>query len=259
MQSELTTLLEDAPSESATLFDDHRKSLSARFRAVTSTTHRRLDAWMVEQGGRPAGGFRWSPATARRTLGNAALRRMERAPSPSIFYAVDEEITDQLLRCASGYAKRGSLADWLAGLDASERALVTSEATNWASTLYEVYTGIELPVYVSPSDAFYDVAKARTTLRGRRDLVVQRNDQRIILRFRSGSPGKSAGPGLRSDLVIDTLAHHDGLAPARLIGVWPEAGVCLAVDGTLDDLRAGARDLVRTAVVQRRFELEKAA
>jgi len=32
----------------------------------------------------------------------------------------------------------------------------------------------------------------------------------------------------------------------------PEAGVCLSVDGTMSDLRSGARDLVRTAVAQRR-------
>jgi hypothetical protein len=57
---------------------------------------------------------------------------------------------------------------------------------------------------------------------------------------------------LRADLTIEALADHDGLAPVRYIGLWPEAGVCLSVDGTMSDLRSGARDLVRTAVAQRR-------
>ena len=52
---------------------------------------------------------------------------------------------------------------------------------------------------------------------------------------------------------------HEGFAPARLIGLWPEAGVCLCVDGTMTDLRAGARDLVRTAVAQRRQRTPLAA
>jgi hypothetical protein len=41
--------------------------------------------------------------------------------------------------------------------------------------------------------------------------------------------------------------------------VWPEAGVVLCVDGSMADLRAGARDLVRTAVVQRRGRMALAA
>ncbi len=108
------------------------------------------------------------------------------------------------------------------------------------------------PWSVATSDAYYDVASARTTLRARRDLIVRNEGTRTIVRVRSGAPGKSAGPGLRADLTVDALADHDGLAPARLIGLWPEAGVCLCVDGTMADLRAGARDLVRTAVAQRR-------
>jgi hypothetical protein len=81
----------------------------------------------------------------------------------------------------------------------------------------------------------------------------------VVLRVRSGSPGKSAGPGLRSDLTIDTLANPKGIAPRRFIGVWPDAGVALSVDGTMADLRAGARDLVRTAVVQERRHHQMAA
>jgi hypothetical protein len=60
-------------------------------------------------------------------------------------------------------------------------------------------------------------------------------------------------------MTIDALAHVDGIAPSRFIGLWPEAGVLLSVDGTMSDLRAGARDLVRTAVVQRRARLAIAA
>ena len=71
--------------------------------------------------------------------------------------------------------------------------------------------------------------------------------------------GKSSGPGLRCDLTIDALASPTGTAASRFIGVWPDAGVCLSVDGTMADLRAGARDLVRTAVVQQRGQMLKAA
>jgi len=42
--------------------------------------HRRLDAWSVERAGRSSNVFRWSPATARRVLGNASLRRLATQP-----------------------------------------------------------------------------------------------------------------------------------------------------------------------------------
>jgi hypothetical protein len=159
----------------------------------------------------------------------------------------------------SGYARGGSLAYYLADSSPSVRALICAEAANWANQLGEAAQSLECPWSVSLSDAYYDVARARTTLRGRRDLLVNREASRVLLRVRSGSPGRSAGPGLRADLTIDALADPVGVAASRIIGLWPEAGVVLSVDGTMEDLRAGARDLVRTAVAQQRHRLVKAA
>lgn len=250
-KDDVNDLVESSPAESAQLNDEHRASLSARFRAVSVPGHRRLDAWGVERAGRSGAQFRWSPGTARRSLGNAALRRATMQPI-TIRDAVRDELGEQMLRAASGYSRSGSLSHWLAGAPHPVIGLVTAEAVNWSTQLHEIAQWLEAPWTIPMSDAYYDVATARTTLRARRDLVVQRDGARVVLRVRSGSPGKSAGPGLRADLTIEALSDHDGVAPARVIGLWPEAGVCLSVDGTMSDLRSGARDLVRTAVVQRR-------
>jgi hypothetical protein len=255
----LNRLIDEAPSEPATLTDDHRRSLTARFRAVPTNEHQRLDAWMVERAGRPSGPFRWSPATARRSVGNAALRRTVIDPSLTRFGAVDAEVTDQLLRYASGYARGGSLAWYLANCSSAVLGLVSAEAANWATQLAEAAESLRYPWTVATSDAYYDVARARTSLRGRRDLIVTTAQHRILMRVRAGSPGKSAGPGLRADLTIDALADPGGKSAARVIGLWPEAGVVLSVDGTMMDLRSGARDLVRTAVASQRHHLARAA
>jgi hypothetical protein len=249
--SDLNDLVEEAPTEPAHLSDAHRASLSTRFRAVGVPGHRRLDAWGVERAGRSGNAFRWSPSTARRVLGNASLRRMANRPV-SVRDAVRDELGDQMLRATSGYARSGSLSNWLASAPHPVIGLVTAEAVNWATQLQEISQWLETPWEIPTSDAYYDVASARTTLRARRDLIVRNEGTRTIVRVRSGAPGKSAGPGLRADLTIEALADHDGVAPVRYIGLWPEAGVCLSVDGTMSDLRAGARDLVRTAVAQRR-------
>jgi hypothetical protein len=256
---QLNELIASSSPGNARLTDDHRRSLAARFRGVGASEHRRLDAWSVEQAGRSGGTFHWSPATARRALGNAALRRMAARPGLSTLDAIHDEVTDQMLRAVAGYARSGSLASWLASVPSAVVALASSEAQNWVAQTFEVTEHLAHPWRMAPSDAYYDVATARTTLRGRRDLVIGDDDARTIVRFRAGSPGKSAGPGLRADLTIETLAHPDGVAPSRIIGIWPEAGVSLCVDGTMADLRAGARDLVRTAVVQHRLRTLKAA
>jgi hypothetical protein len=214
---------------------------------------------MVERAGKPSRAFRWSPAAARRVLGNAALRRTLVDPSMTTYRAVEEEMDDQLLRAVSGYARAGSLASYLAQSSPSVRALIVAEAANWATQLGEAAESLSHPWSVAVSDAYYDVSRARTTLRGRRDLVVQRDSSRQLLRVRSGAPGKSAGPGLRADLTIDALADVEGIAATRIIGLWPEAGVVLSVEGTMEDLRAGARDLVRTAVAHERHHFVKAA
>jgi len=250
-KSDLNDLVSGALADPVQLTDVHRASLSTRFRAVSVPGHRRLDAWSVERAGRSGNAFRWSPGTARRVLGNASLRRMATQPA-SVRDAVRDELGDQMLRAASGYSRSGSLSHWLASAPHPVIGLVTAEAVNWATQLQEIAEWLEASWAVPASDAYYDVASARTTLRARRDLVVHNDETRTVVRVRSGSPGKSAGPGLRADLTIEALADHDGLAPVRYIGLWPEAGVCLSVDGTMSDLRSGARDLVRTAVAQRR-------
>jgi len=241
----------------STLTDDHRRSLSGRFRAVSLDSHRRLDAWSVERAGRASDAFRWSPTTARRTLGNAALRR-RRDERTTITDAVGDEIAAHLLRAASGHARAGSLGSWLSSAHRAHVAIVMAESIDWATQLHDVAVQLDVPWLIA-ADAFVDVAGARTSLRARRDIEVPRGNDRVIIRVRGGAPGKSAGPGLRTELVIDALADPTGLAAARYIGLWPDAGLCLAVDGTMNDLRAGARDLVRTAVAQRRARLPQAA
>jgi hypothetical protein len=250
-------LIATAPRPTS-LTDDHHSSLRARFRAVSIDSHRRLDAWSVERAGRPPDPFRWSPTTARRTIGNAALLR-RRDDRLTITNAVADEIAEQLLRATSGHARGGSLASWLASAHRTHVAIVMAESVNWATQLVDLASRLDAPWQTCATDAFVDVAGARTSLRARRDIEVRHGAERVLIRVRGGAPGKSAGPGLRADLVIDALADPAGLAPARYIGLWPDAGLCLAVDGSMDDLRAGARDLVRTAVAQRRARPAQAA
>ena len=193
-KSDLLELITTAPTETVHLSDEHRASLSTRFRAVSVPGHRRLDAWGVERAGRAGSTFRWSPASARRVLGNASLRRMTTRPV-SVRDAVRDELGDQMLRATSGYSRSGSLSHWLASAPHPVIGLVTAEAVNWATQLQEIAQWLEVPWEVASSDAYYDVASARTTLRARRDLIVRAEETRTIVRVRSWVAGQERGTG----------------------------------------------------------------
>lgn len=255
----LARLVDSAPAGPAVLTDDHRRSLAARFRAVPDPAHRRLDAWTVETAGRSSAAFRWTPAAARRNLATAALRRVVTAPGLTMVDAVNRSLDAQVARAQTGQARAGSLAAWLDTLDAAVRGLVVAEAVGWAGAVLEVARGVQTAWTIAASDTYYDVAGARTTLRGRRDLEVAHDESRVVVRLRAGAPGPSAGAGLRVDLVVAALGDPAGVAPSRVVGWWPEAGVVLGVDGSMESLRAGARDLVRAAVVTRRRRVPLAA
>ena len=235
-----------------TITSEQRDALAARFRSIPTDHHRRLDAWMVEKAGAQSNDFAWSPITARRVLGNAALRYVERTPQLSYSEAVYEALADQLDRAARGHARTGSLGQWIANLDNPIVGIVVAEATTWATQMHQIMSRLGPEVAMASVDAYYDVAGARTTLRGRRDALIKSEESRIVVRFRSGLPGRTAGSGLRADLAVDALANPLGRVAHKIIGIWPEAGVALALDGTTETLRAGARDLVRSAIVEHR-------
>jgi hypothetical protein len=251
------TLIATAPVGELHLTLEHRATLAARLQSIPTTDHRRLDAWMVEHSGAEPGSFRWSPTTARRVLASASLRRA-RLDNHQLSQAVEDEVTDYLLRAAAGQCTPGSLGHWLAGLSLSELALVRNDARNWATTLDEVASSLGGEWRLCASDAYYAVAGARTTLRGRRDLVLETDTQRIVVRVRPGTPPKSAGAGLRCDLLVDALAHPEGRVASRFLGIWPESGVTLAVDAAMPDVRAGGRDLLRAAITLHRNQVEHA-
>lgn len=251
--STLRQLVQRPVPPGALVTDEQRVTLATRFRAVAGVRRRRLDAWSCESGASPSP-FRWTPHHARRAIGRAGLRRYQSHAASSLTAGVADEIDELFVRAAAGFARPGSLAHWITGLPPAAVAATGAQAVSWATTALVTLEPICDDWRVCESDAFYDVAAARTTLRGRRDAVIE-GDARTILRLRPGHPGPAAGSGLRADLAIDALCDREGRAAGRIVGLWPDAGIALGLDGTAEDVRAGARALVRAAVRQQRAAL----
>ncbi len=212
---------------------------------------------MVERRGDAGRSFMWSPITARRTIGNTALRQS--GEIGHLLDAIHDVIDEHLSRASRGYARPGSLGHWLAQQPSAVLAIVAAEALTWGTTALETLESFETPYIIAQSDAYYDVAGARTSLRGRRDALINTPTGRTVVRLRTGMPSPTAIAGLRADLTIDAFANVEGRAAQRIVGVWPDAGIALAVDGTESVVRAGARDLLRVLITQFRQHTSAAA
>jgi len=144
-----------------------------------------------------------------------------------------------------GVLEERSLSHWLASAPHPVIGLVTAEAVNWATQLQEIAEWLDATWEVPTSDAYYDVASARTTLRAVEtsscEPVNLGPSFAFVVDHRARVPDRGCAP-------ISRL--RPGRPRRRSSGAlhrpMAEAGVCLSVDGTMSDLRSGARDLVRT-------------
>ena len=175
-------------------------------------------------------------------------------PLSTITGAVRDELADQMLRAASGYARDGSLSHWLASAPHPVIGLVTAEAVNWATQLQEITDGLHsnrgrshqaTPTTTSPPLARRCALVATSSL-----IATRRADHRAraLAVRRARAPDRVCGPISRSTRSPTTTAWR----PRATSGSGPRRASVSRVDGTMADLRAGARDLVRTAVAQRR-------
>jgi len=255
-ERDINDLIATAPESDALLLDQVVR-FSTRVKSIASPSARFIDAWAVEQAGKPSTPFVWRATTARRLIATNALKRV-RQGAP-ILDAVRAEIDEHLALGVRGETRGGSLGQWLSSLPQADLGIVCAEAVNWTTALIETQHMLGDAATPADADAYFNVSGAKTTLRARRDFTIGEGADRVIVRVRSGVPGKTAGAGLRTDLFIHALAHNEFAVPRRFIGLWPDAGIALAVDGTLDNLRAGARDIVRVCETNRRHQLQEVA
>ena len=228
-----------------TCTDEMRRSLTDALRH-DDASRRRVDAWGCEGTPRRDEPFQWSARSARRLLGNAAVREQFRAPDLSVFDALELVLEEHLIRVANGFARPGSLGHWTSTLSDGARTVVIAEAASWAQQLWQLGGLFSTPWQIPVADSYYDVASARVTLRGRRDMVIVGEEAAILVRIRSGAPGSRSGTGLRVDLATHALAHPRGLVPTRMVGFWPDAGLAMSVDGTEENVHAGIRAIVKS-------------
>ena len=175
-----------------------------------------------------------------------ALRRVVAGSSRDLLSAVREEMEALCDRARRGLARRGALGTWLAAAPTEVRALCAAEAATWAWGLCHL---VDLNAHadritVGVPDAWFDVPRARTTLHGRRDATGTGVAASGLLRLRDGAPGTRALDGLLVDGLVAAMSGRVPVAPARVVGAWPDAGIVLCIELDGDAVRHAARLVV---------------
>jgi hypothetical protein len=210
----------------------------------------RLDSFVVEHGAAlTSSPFAWSARTARRSLGTRAARLATNGDERDVLTAARHEIERQCDRSLRGLLRPGALGSWLAGASFAVRAECALEAATWASGLLMLLAPERTGIRVGIADAWFDVPGSRTTLHARRDATTPHCEGRRggILRCSDGAPGPLAVHGLVVDGLVTALSATDALAPSRVLGAWPDAGVILIAEVDPAAIRLAAQLLERTA------------
>lgn len=233
--------------------------LAARIAARAPGRHLgsiRIDSHVLLEGPYDATPFRWSPRTARRLLGAAALRRVIEGTCSNPLSAVRAEIDEVVARALREHTRPGSLGTWLGESPHSVRAAALGEAVTWTTDLL-VYLGplaVMGGLSVGRADPVWAVPGAPwISLRGRIDAEVRLDVEmrtRALLCVRGGRPSGTAAADLGFVGLVDALTQPGAPLATRVIGIWPSAGRMISLELEAEDLRRAARTVV--GAVERR-------
>lgn len=183
--------------------------------------------------------FAWSPRTARRLLGLAAVRACvsgsERTPADAVEHVVSAAVED----ARRGSQRSGSLAGWLLDLPGGGRAVVRAEAVTWATHLLASLEWRSLGATpIVGSDQWWDGPPGcRVALRGRSEVRVPTlgaepspprstatTTPPALFAMLGGRPSPVASLELGLAALASFMARPKEPAPARVVGWWPQCG-----------------------------------
>ncbi|HMD46379.1 MAG TPA: hypothetical protein VKG43_09475 [Acidimicrobiales bacterium] len=211
--------------------------------------------------------FRWSPTTARRSIGIAAVRSVvrgvHRTPAAATAAAIAEAVGD----AEAGRARRNSPDAWLAGAPGGVRALVQAEAVTWATQLLTAleWSALDPGPEIGRDERWRSSGSPRVCVVGRAEVraladrpapagprwAARRTPhpdgvprRPALFSVLGGSPGPASRHQLAVVALVEVLAHPGRPTPARVLGWWPAPGraVLVPVD------RAGLEEAAEAVV-----------
>jgi len=214
--------------------------------------------------------FTWKPAFVRRSLGLAAiescLHHRHGTPAEAVGAVADEAIATWV---RTGW-RTFHWEPWYGGLSVGARSVVLAEAATWATALW---SGVDwnqfasLPTTGGPDDQWICTAARTVRLKGRSELRVGitapaccRTDDHggggsgdsapgpstALLSVSGGIPSEDWRTELGYLALVASLRSPSRPVPARVAGLWPDAGAQRMIEVDAGILRAAADRVIAT-------------
>jgi hypothetical protein len=197
--------------------------------------------------------FAWSPRTARRTLGLAAVRALAAGEARSPIAGVRRAVADAISSVRDGERSAASMDRWLAGLAPAGLAAVEADAVTWATRLWCAldWKAFEEHPLIGRDHWWNSPHSSLLAIRSRAEV-------RSVTRDHDGNAfsthfvvlGGRRRPTVRSELSVVAMAEvlqaQHSLPPARIVGWWPDSGHHVKVDIDRAVLEEGAAAVART-------------
>jgi len=188
--------------------------------------------------GRPDAPFAWKPVFARRSLGLAAVR----ACADGRFRGPAEAVGPLASASVDEWRRTGRRTfhwePWFEGLGDGARAVVLAEATTWAGPLWAAADWAALggrAVLGGPDDLWTCPGPRTVRLKGRWEARVAPSRPTggaegppaagpVLVSVSGGIPDGGWADELAFLALVAALRSTDQPVPARVVGLWPEAG-----------------------------------
>jgi len=213
----------------------------------------------------PDGAFAWKPAFVRRSLGLSIVHACVTGRFATPLEAAGPVSSDAVADWTRTGWRTFHWEPWMAGLPAGARAAVLADAVGWASSLWTAFDWRaipRLPEFGGAYDQWGCPTAHPVRLKARSELRVELDGPDDPAGPTAGSPvpdrptvlvsvsGGCPGPGWSEELAFVALVagvrSPSRPVPARVLGLWPDAGAHAAVDIDADTLMAAVDRVVVT-------------
>ncbi len=197
--------------------------------------------------------FAWKPAFVRRSLGLEIVR----ACAEGRFRGPAAAVGPVAERAVAEWERTGwrtfHWEPWFSGLGPGARAVTLAAAVTWATPLWATFDWPALRGRADlggPDDRWSCPGPRAIHLKGRVEARIRRSGGRpTLVSVASGRPGDGWRDELAFLALAGVLGAPDGPVAARVVGLWPEPGLRLAVEVDEDALTCAVDRVVNTVAV----------
>jgi hypothetical protein len=205
--------------------------------------------------------FAWRPAFVRRSLGLAVVEACARGRFRTPLEAVGPVVSEAVERWEESGWRTFHWEPWVAGLAPGARAVVLAEAVSWASSLWSSLDWSvfdPLPQIGGADDQWVCPAPRTLRLKGRPELRVplvpgapadptaSARGTVGLVSVSGGHPPKAWPEELSYLALVASLRSPSRPVPARVLGLWPDAGADRSVEIDEAALMLAAERVVAT-------------